>query len=150
MTLKDETAVVGIGATPYYPRGESLPQTETEMACRAILLALEKGRSGATYNIGARNERRNLEIAKSILDQLGKSHSLIKFVKDRPGHDRRYAIDPTLVETELGWRPRETWESGLRKMIEWYRSNTDWLARVRSGAYREYYARQYGAEVGAP
>src|SRR6266699_1428395 len=74
--------------------------------CRAILLALEKGRSGATYNIGARNERRNLEIAKSILDQLGKSHSLIKFVKDRPGHDRRYAIDPTLVETELGWRPR--------------------------------------------
>ena len=118
--------------------------------CRAIVLALEKGRSGATYNIGARNERRNLEIAKSILDQLGKSHSLIKFVKDRPGHDRRYAIDPTLVETELGWRPRETWESGLGKMIEWYRSNTDWLARVRSGAYREYYARQYGAEVGAP
>src|SRR6266581_4778145 len=118
--------------------------------CRAIVLALEKGRSGATYNIGARNERRNLEIAKSILDQLGKSHSLIKFVKDRPGHDRRYAIDPTLVETELGWRPRETWESGLRKMIEWYRSHTDWLERVRSGAYREYYARQYGAEVGAP
>ena len=118
--------------------------------CRAILLALAKGRSGATYNIGARNERRNLEIAKSILDQLGKSHSLIKFVKDRPGHDRRYAIDPTLVETELGWRPRESWESGLRKMIEWYRSNFDWLERVRSGAYREYYARQYGAEVGAP
>jgi dTDP-glucose 4,6-dehydratase len=118
--------------------------------CRAILLALEKGQSGATYNIGARNERRNLEIAKSILDQLGKSHSLIKFVKDRPGHDRRYAIDPTLVETELGWRPHETWESGLRKMIEWYRSNTDWLERVRSGAYREYYAQQYGAEVSAP
>ncbi|PYS35756.1 MAG: dTDP-glucose 4,6-dehydratase [Acidobacteria bacterium] len=118
--------------------------------CRAILLALEKGRSGATYNIGARNERRNLEIAKSILDQLGKSHSLIKFVKDRPGHDRRYAIDPTLVETELGWRPRETWETGLRKMIEWYRSNIDWLERVRSGAYREYYERQYGAEAGVP
>ncbi len=118
--------------------------------CRAILLAFEKGRSGATYNIGARNERRNVEIAKSILDQLGKPHSLMKFVKDRPGHDRRYAIDPTLVETELGWRPRETWESGLRKMIEWYRSHTDWLERVRSGAYREYYARQYGAEVGAP
>src|SRR5207253_1151076 len=115
---------------------------------RAILLALEKGRSGATYNIGARNERRNIEIAKSILDQLGKSHSLIKFVKDRPGHDRRYAIDPTLVETELGWRPRETWETGLRKMIEWYRSNIDWHERVRSGAYREYYERQYGAEAG--
>src|SRR5437867_385062 len=118
--------------------------------CRAILLALEKGRSGATYNIGARNERRNIEVTKSILDQLGKPNSLIKFVKDRPGHDRRYAIDPTLVETELGWRPRESWESGLRKMIKWYRSHTDWLERVRSGAYREYYARQYGAEVGAP
>src|SRR5437588_7366926 len=118
--------------------------------CRAILLALEKGRSGATYNIGARNERRNIEIAKSILDQLSKPHSLIKFVKDRPGHDRRYAIDPTLVETELGWRPHETWETGLRKMIGWYRSNIDWLERVRSGAYREYYEQQYGAEAGVP
>src|SRR6266568_718472 len=118
--------------------------------CRAIVLALEKGRSGATYNIGARNERRNLEIAKSILDQLGKSHSLIKFVKDRPGHDRRYAIDPTLVETELGWRPRETWESGLQKTIRWYLDNPGWIERARSGAYREFYARQYGLEVGAP
>src|SRR5437588_11881436 len=118
--------------------------------CRVILLALEKGRSGATYNIGARNERRNIEIAKSILDQLSKPHSLIKFVKDRPGHDRRYAIDPTLVETELGWRPHETWETGLRKMIGWYRSNIDWLERVRSGAYREYYEQQYGAEAGVP
>ena len=115
--------------------------------CRAILLALEKGASGATYNIGARNERRNIEIAKSILEQLGKPHSLIKFVKDRPGHDRRYAIDPTLAENELGWRPKETWESGLSKMIDWYRRNSDWLERVRSGAYREYYARQYGSEV---
>src|SRR5712691_6306827 len=118
--------------------------------CRAIHLAMEKGRAGATYNIGARNEQRNINVVKSVLDMLDKPHSLIRFVKDRPGHDRRYAIDPTLAETELGWRPRETWESGLRKMIEWYRSNTDWLERVRSGAYREYYARQYGAEVGAP
>src|SRR6266446_9115886 len=91
--------------------------------CRAILLALEKGRAGATYNIGARNERRNLEITKSILDQLGKSHSLIKFVKDRPGHDRRYAIDPSLIESELGWRPHETWETGLRKTLQWYQQN---------------------------
>ena len=117
--------------------------------CRALLLALEKGRPGATYNFGARNERRNLEVAKSVLDQLGKPHSLIKFVKDRPGHDRRYAIDPTLVETELGWRTRETWESGLRKTIEWYQTNTAWIDRARSGAYRDFYAQQYGGEVSA-
>lgn len=117
--------------------------------CRALLLALEKGRSGATYNIGARNERRNLDVAKSVLDLLGKPHSLIEFVKDRPGHDRRYAIDPKLVETELGWRPRETWESGLRKTIEWYQTNTAWIDRARSGAYREFYAQQYGGKVSA-
>src|SRR5437667_4925320 len=109
--------------------------------CRAILLALEKGQSGATYNIGARNERRNIDVTKSILDQLGKPDSLIRFVKDRPGHDHRYAIDPSLAENELGWKPRETWESGLRKTIEWYRANPDWIERTRSGAYREFYER---------
>ncbi len=117
--------------------------------CQAILLVLEKGRPGATYNIGARNERRNIDVARSVLAQLGKSESLIKLVKDRPGHDRRYAIDSSLAESELGWRPIETWESGLRKTIEWYQSNPEWVARARSGAYREFYARQYGIEVGA-
>jgi dTDP-glucose 4,6-dehydratase len=117
--------------------------------CRAILLALNKGRPGATYNVGARNERRNLDVARSVLGQLGKPQSLIKFVKDRPGHDRRYAIDPSLVESELGWRPIETWETGLRKTIEWYQSNPAWVERARSGAYREFYAQQYGIEVGA-
>jgi len=71
-------------------------------------------------------------------------------VKDRPGHDRRYAIDPSLIESELEWRPRETWESGLRKTIEWYKGNSTWLKRVTGGAYREYYARQYGTGVSAP
>jgi dTDP-glucose 4,6-dehydratase len=118
--------------------------------CRAIILALEKGRSGVTYNIGARNERRNLDVALAILDVLNKPHTLLSFVKDRPGHDRRYAIDPALVETELGWRPRETWETGLRKTIEWYGKNAEWVARARNGAYREFYAGQYGAEVAAP
>src|SRR5438552_2264600 len=117
--------------------------------CHAILVVLEKGRAGATYNIGARNERRNIDVARSVLDQLGKPHSLLTFVKDRPGHDRRYAIDPSLIESELSWKPRETWESGLSKTIEWYRANTDWIARARSGAYREFYARQYGSEVAA-
>src|SRR3989440_3388004 len=117
--------------------------------CRAILVLLKQGRAGATYNIGARNERRNIDVAKSVLDQLGKPHSLLTFVKDRPGHDRRYAIDPSLIESEFDWRPRETWESGLRKAIDWYQANTDWVERARSGAYREFYARQYGSEVGA-
>ena len=117
--------------------------------CRAILLALEKGRPGAVYNVGARNERRNIDVVNSVLDLLGKPRSLIQNVKDRPGHDRRYAIDPSLVESELGWRPRETWESGLEKTIRWYRDNPVWIARARSGAYREYYAQQYGTEVGA-
>src|SRR5882724_6719081 len=117
--------------------------------CHAILRALAAGRPGAVYNIGARNQQRNLDLTRSVLDVLEKPHSLIRFVKDRPGHDRRYAIDPSLVESELNWRPRETWESGLHKTIEWYKANPDWLDRVRSGAYRKYYAQQYGAEVGA-
>lgn len=117
--------------------------------CRAILSALENGGSGAVYNIGARNERRNIDVVKSVLDTLGKPHSLIQFVKDRPGHDRRYAIDPTLIESQLGWRPLETWESGLQKTIRWYQDNNQWLERARSGAYRDYYRSQYGAEVSA-
>ena len=117
--------------------------------CRGILAALEKGRPGAVYNIGARNERRNLEVAEGLLDALGKPRSLIKFVKDRLGHDRRYAIDPTRAETELGWQPRETWASGLRKTINWYEENGPWIEKVRNPAYREYYKAQYGAEVSA-
>ena len=117
--------------------------------CRAIILALDLARPGTTYNIGARNQRRNLDVATSVLDALGKPHSLLTFVKDRLGHDRRYAIDPTLIESELGWKPRETWESGLRKTITWYENNSDWVERARSGAYREFYARQYGSEVAA-
>ncbi len=117
--------------------------------CRAILLALEKGRPGAVYNVGARNERHNIDVVESLLDTVGKPHSLIRFVKDRPGHDRRYAIDPSLIESELGWRPHETWKTGLQKTIEWYRENGRWLERTRSGAYQDYYRRQYGAEVAA-
>jgi dTDP-glucose 4,6-dehydratase len=117
--------------------------------CGAILLALKQAKPGTTYNIGARNQRRNLDVAKSVLAQLGKPESLLRFVKDRPGHDRRYAIDPSLIESELGWKPRETWESGLSKTIDWYQKNSAWVERTRSGAYREFYARQYGSEVGA-
>jgi len=113
----------------------------------AIRLAFEKGKSGDSYNIGARNERQNLEVVRSILDALNKPHSLIKFVTDRPGHDRRYAIDPAKVESELGWKPQTSWEEGLQKTIEWYRENTDWVNRIRNGAYRDYYKKQYGSVI---
>lgn len=117
--------------------------------CRAILLALEKGRPGAVYNVGARNERRNIDVVESMLDAVGKPRSLIRYVKDRPGHDRRYALDPSLIESELGWQPRESWETGLQKTIQWYQDNGLWLERTRSGAYQNYYREQYGAEVSA-
>jgi dTDP-glucose 4,6-dehydratase len=117
--------------------------------CRAILAVMERGKAGGVYNIGARNPRRNLEVVESLLDALGKPRSLIRFVTDRLGHDRRYAIDPSLVESELGWRPQETWATGLAKTIEWYRENTRWLENTRSGAYRDYYRLQYGTEVNA-
>jgi len=112
--------------------------------CRAIWLAYEKGKTGEAYNIGARNERQNIEVVKSILDALDKPHSLIKFVTDRLGHDRRYAIDAAKTETELGWKPQTTWEEGLQKTINWYLENQDWVNRIRNGAYRDYYKKQYG------
>src|SRR5205085_8717441 len=100
--------------------------------CRAVLAVIERGRPGNVYNIGARNQRRNIEVAESVLKLLGKPPSLIRFVKDRPGHDRRYAINPTKIEAELGWRPLESWEGGLEKTIRWYQENTEWVERARS------------------
>jgi dTDP-glucose 4,6-dehydratase len=133
---------------PVYGDGKNVRDwIYVEDHCRAILAALEKGKSGAVYNIGARNERRNIDVARSLLDELEKPHSLIEFVKDRPGHDRRYAIDPSFAESELGWTPIETWQSGLEKTIRWYQENKNWLKRARSGAYRDYYKQQYGSEV---
>ncbi len=103
-------------AIPVYGDGKNVRDwIYVEDHCRAILAAAEKGRSGGIYNIGARNERRNIEVVESVLDALGKPKTLLKFVKDRPGHDRRYAIDPSLVESELDWQPAETWEPALEK-----------------------------------
>ncbi|PYS82362.1 MAG: dTDP-glucose 4,6-dehydratase [Acidobacteria bacterium] len=130
---------------PVYGDGRNVRDwIHVEDHCRAILAVMRRGRAGETYNVGARNERRNVEVAESVLNALGKPPSLIKFVKDRPGHDRRYAINPAKIERELGWRPLETWESGLEKTIRWYKENAEWVARARNGAYREYYAKQYG------
>ena len=135
---------------PVYGDGRNVRDwIHVEDHCRGIVKALEKAPAGSVFNFGARNERRNVDVVESLLDALGKPRSLIRFVKDRLGHDRRYAIDPTLAETELGWTPEETWESGLEKTIRWYRDNGDWIDRARSGAYRDYYKQQYGTEVGA-
>ena len=115
--------------------------------CRAIWLAYEKGKPGDAYNIGARNERQNIDVVMSLLDAVGKPHSLIQFVTDRLGHDRRYAIDPTKAETELGWRPLTSWESGLEGTIAWYRDNQEWVNHIRNGEYRNYYKTMYGAAL---
>ena len=135
---------------PVYGDGKNVRDwIYVEDHCRAIWAAYEKGKSGESYNIGARNERENIEVVKAILDALGKPHSLIKFVEDRLGHDRRYAIDASKVETELGWKPKTNWEKGLEKTISWYQENQDWVNRIRDGAYRDYYKNHYGMEVGA-
>ncbi|HMT06383.1 MAG TPA: dTDP-glucose 4,6-dehydratase [Pyrinomonadaceae bacterium] len=112
--------------------------------CAGIWAAYERGVNGKAYNIGARNEQYNIDVVTAILDALGKPHSLIKYVTDRLGHDRRYAIDPTLAETELGWKPATTWMDGLAATIDWYISNREWVERIRSGEYREYYQKMYG------
>jgi len=135
-------------AVPVYGDGQNVRDwIYVDDHCRAILGIIGRGESGGTYNIGARNERRNIEVVESVLDALGKPRSLINFVTDRPGHDRRYAIDPTKIETELGWTTRETWATGLEKSIQWYLDNREWTERVRSGAYRDYYERQYGMKI---
>ena len=134
---------------PVYGDGKNVRDwIYVEDHARAILAVYEKGKSGEAYNIGARNERQNLEVVTSILDALGKPHSLIKYVTDRLGHDRRYAIDANKVETEIGWRTQTTWEEGLEKTIRWYQENEEWTNRIRNGAYRDYYKKHYGVEVG--
>ncbi|HET7600892.1 MAG TPA: dTDP-glucose 4,6-dehydratase [Gemmatimonadales bacterium] len=126
--------------------------------CAAIRAVLKSGRPGETYNVGGWNEMTNLDVVKAIcrlLDELQPDapvlphDQLIAFVKDRPGHDRRYAIDARKIERELGWTPAETFASGIRRTVRWYLDRRDWVARVQSGAYREWIAKQYGTRVGA-
>jgi dTDP-glucose 4,6-dehydratase len=106
--------------------------------------AWRKGRAGEVYNFGGRCEMPNLHLTHKLLELLGKSKSLIKYVQDRPGHDRRYAIDCSKAERELGWAPRVTFEQGLKETIDWYRTNQPWVNQVRSGEYLKYYEKQYG------
>jgi dTDP-glucose 4,6-dehydratase len=120
--------------------------------CEAIRVVLARGKTGQTYNIGGGNEKRNLEVVELICAQLDElcpddpvvpHRRLIAFVKDRPGHDRRYAMDARKIERELGWRPRETFETGIRKTVEWYLRNDPWVQEISSGTYREWIAKQY-------
>jgi len=111
--------------------------------CSAIDLVIHEGRPGEVYNVGGNNERTNLEIVRRILAELGKPDSLIRHVADRPGHDRRYAIDATKIRTELGWRPKHTFDTGIVETIKWYVENRRWWENIISGEYRRYYERQY-------
>lgn len=112
--------------------------------CTGVEAAWRKGRSGEVYNFGGRCEKPNLELTHLLLDLLGKPKTLIKYVKDRPGHDRRYAIDCSKAEQELGWAPRVPFEKGLQETIAWYKANAEWVANIRSGDYLKYYEKQYG------
>jgi len=111
--------------------------------CRAIWKVATDGKPGEVYNIGSSNEKTNLEVVKTILDAVGKPHSLINFVKDRPGHDKRYAIDSSKINTQLGWHATTKFEQGIKNTIDWYLQNRKWLENVTSGQYQKYYKQMY-------
>jgi dTDP-glucose 4,6-dehydratase len=139
---------------PVYGDGQNVRDwLYVEDHCEAIATVLDRGRVGETYNIGGGNEKRNIEIVETICDTVDEMagrrgpsrRQLITFVRDRPGHDRRYAMDARKIERELGWRPRETFESGIRKTVRWYLENADWVRDVTSGSYRQWIATHYSS-----
>jgi dTDP-glucose 4,6-dehydratase len=140
---------------PIYGDGQQVRDwLYVEDHCRAITCVLEAGKVGETYNIGGWNEKANLDVVNTlcaVLDELkpradGKHYAeQITYVKDRPGHDRRYAIDARKIERELGWKPQETFETGIRKTVQWYLANQEWVEGVTSGSYRQWVGKQYGA-----
>ena len=133
---------------PVYGKGENVRDwLYVTDHCRAIDLIIRNGKEGEVYNIGGHNERTNLEVVKTILKHLNKPESLIKYVTDRPGHDRRYAIDPTKIETELGWKPEYNFDTGIVKTIEWYLENEDWWKHIISGEYTNYFENMYGKRL---
>lgn len=115
--------------------------------CRAIELILQRGKPGEIYNVGGHNERRNIDVVKLVCKELGKPESLITYVADRKGHDRRYAIDPEKIHNELGWLPETKFEDGMKRTIRWYAENRGWWEDIISGEYQEYYKKMYG-EIG--
>lgn len=130
---------------PIYGKGENVRDwLHVSDHCEAIDLILHKGTVGEVYNIGGHNERTNLEVVKTILNELGKPESLIEFVTDRLGHDQRYAIDPAKIERELGWKPKYTFDTGIRQTIQWYLDNRTWWENIISGDYTKYFEKMYG------
>lgn len=133
---------------PVYGKGENVRDwLHVSDHCDAIDLIIHNGRVGEVYNVGGHNEKTNLEVVKTILKALGKPESLIEFVTDRPGHDLRYAIDPTKLETELGWKPKYTFETGIRQTIQWYLDNREWWENIISGEYASYFDKMYGKDL---
>jgi len=129
---------------PIYGDGSNVRDwIHVEDHCEAIDLIIDKGRAGEVYNIGGNSERTNIEVVRTILKALGKPESLIRFVEDRPGHDRRYAIDFSKLHKELGWRPKLDFEEGIQRTIDWYTTNQTWWKRIRTGEYLAYYERMY-------
>ena len=130
---------------PVYGKGENVRDwLHVSDHCQAIDLIIHKGRVGEVYNVGGHNERTNLEVVKTILKALNKPESLIKYVTDRPGHDMRYAIDPTKLETELGWKPQYTFDTGIQQTIQWYLDNKEWWQNIINGSYQNYFEKMYG------
>ena len=131
------TRALGDRSLPVYGKGENIRDwLYVKDHCSAIDLVIRKGREGEVYNIGGHNERTNLQVVKTILKELGKPEGLIKYVTDRPGHDMRYAIDPTKIYKELGWQPETKFEDGIKLTIEWYLNNQAWWQRILSGEYK--------------
>ncbi len=130
---------------PVYGSGENVRDwLYVKDHCSAIDLVMRKGRNGEVYNIGGHNEHTNLQVVKTILKELGKPETLITYVKDRPGHDMRYAIDPTKIRSELGWQPETSFDDGIKQTIRWYLNNRTWWEHILAGDYRNYYERMYG------
>jgi dTDP-glucose 4,6-dehydratase len=134
---------------PVYGKGENVRDwLYVEDHCTAIDLILHKGKDGEVYNIGGHNEKTNLEVVKTILKELGKPESLITYVKDRAGHDMRYAIDPSKTRRELGWEPTTLFDEGIKKTIKWYLDNRSWWENILSGDYKDYYEKMYSNREG--